>query len=269
MINSEWIDRFNHTVVAERVPVSGMLELTRRCNLKCVHCYLGEGEDRIGENEMSTEQVVDVIDQITEAGCLYLSLTGGDPMMRGDFPEVYRHARENGLLVTVMCDGVLVTTKIIDLFREMPPSAVEVSLYGATAATYENITRVPGSFARCVRGIRRLVDAGIKVRIKTVLMSLNSHEAEDMRQLAQDFGLELRMDAAIFPCLHTSDKGLWICGYRRKRSCRSSFPTRRRSPRGSNTSTGPHLRHPATNCTCAAPESPVFTSILLVSSTRA
>ena len=105
MINSDWIDRFNHAVVARRVPVSGMIELTRRCNLKCVHCYLGEGEDRSGRGEMSTAQVLDVIDQITEAGCLYLSITGGDPMMRRDFPEIYRHARQNGLLVTVMCDG--------------------------------------------------------------------------------------------------------------------------------------------------------------------
>lgn len=206
VINSEWIDRFNHTVVAERVPVSGMIELTRRCNLKCVHCYLGEGDDRFGNGEMTTEQVIDVIDQITAAGCLYLAITGGDPMMRKDFPEVYRHAKEAGLLVTVMCDGVLVTKKIVDLFRELPPSAVEISLYGATAETYEKITRIPGSFPRCVRGIGRLVDADIKVRIKTVLMSLNAHEADDMRQLARDFGLDLRMDAAIFPCLHTSDK---------------------------------------------------------------
>lgn len=206
MINSEWIDRFNHLVVAERVPVSGMIELTRRCNLKCVHCYLGEGEDRFGHGEMTTEQVCGVIDQITAAGCLYLSITGGDPMMRKDFPEVYRHAKERGLLVTVMCDGVLVTPKIVELFRELPPSAVEISLYGATAETYEKITRIPGSFPRCLRGIRRLVDAGTKVRIKTVLMTLNAHEADQMRALAADFGLDLRMDAAIFPCLHTSDK---------------------------------------------------------------
>jgi radical SAM protein with 4Fe4S-binding SPASM domain len=206
VINADWIDHFNHRVTAERVPVSGMIELTRRCNLKCVHCYLGEGDDRFGHGEMSTAQVCDVIDQITAAGCLYLSITGGDPMMRKDFPEVYRHAREAGLLVTVMCDGVLVTEKVVELFKELPPSAVEISLYGATAGTYETITRLPGSFPRCVRGIRRLVEAGVKVRIKTVLMTLNAHEAEEMRALAADFGLPLRMDAAIFPCLHTADK---------------------------------------------------------------
>ena len=206
MINPDWIDHFNQKVVAERVPVSGMIELTRRCNLKCVHCYLGEGEDRFGHDEMTTAQVLDVIDQVTEAGCLYLSLTGGDPMMRKDFPEIYQHAKEAGLLVTVMCDGILVTEKIVELFRELPPSAVEVSLYGGTAAVYEQVTRVPGSFARCLLGIRRLVDAGTTVRIKTVLMSLNAHEIDRMRAIAGDFGLELRLDSAIFPCLHTGDK---------------------------------------------------------------
>ncbi len=206
MINSDWIDHFNHAVVADRIPVSGMIELTRRCNLKCVHCYLGDGEDRFGCGEMTTEQVCGIIDQIAEAGCLYLSITGGDPMMRKDFPEVYRHAKEAGLLVTVMCDGVLVSREIIRLFEELPPSAVEVSLYGATAETYESITRIEGSFLRCVRGIRRLVEADHTVRIKTVLMSLNAHEADQMRALAARFDLPLKMDAAIFPCLHTSDR---------------------------------------------------------------
>ncbi len=208
MINSDWIDHFNNTVVSDRVPVSGMIELTRKCNLKCVHCYLGQGEERFaGDREMSTEQVCEIIDQIAAAGCLYLTITGGDPMMRKDFAEVYRHAKEAGLLVTIMCDGVLVTKKVIELFRELPPTSVEVSVYGATAATYEKITQIPGSFAKCMRGIKRLVEVGtFEVRLKTVLMSLNAHEADLMRDLASEFDLVMRIDAAIFPCLHTSDK---------------------------------------------------------------
>lgn len=206
MTDEKWIDHFNRTVVSKRVPLSGMLELTRRCNLKCVHCYLGGSDDRSGRGEMTTERVVDVIDQITEAGCLYLAITGGDPMMRRDFPEVYRHAKEAGLLVTVMCGGVLVSDAILELFEDLPPSAVEISLYGATAETYETVTRVSGSYERCLSGIKRLVDAGHEVRIKTVLTTLNVHEADHMKQLARDFGLDLRLDAAIFPCLHTSDR---------------------------------------------------------------
>lgn len=208
MINSEWIDRFNNRVVADRVPVSGMIELTRRCNLKCVHCYLGQSEERFqSDRELSTEEVFDVIDQIVDAGCLYLTLTGGDPMMRKDFPDVYRYAKHKGLLVTVMCDGVLVTKRIMELFRELPPTSVEVSVYGATAETYERVTQIPGSFPKCIRGVRRLVEAGgFEVRLKTVLMSFNVHEADAMRALAEDFGLRMKMDAAVFPCLYTADR---------------------------------------------------------------
>ncbi len=207
MINSEWIGNFNRKVVAERIPVSGMIELTRRCNLRCIHCYLGDGDDRFGDGEMTTKQVLDVIDQIAEAGCLYLTITGGDPMMRRDFPAVYRHAKEAGLLVTVMCDGVLVSPEIVELFKDLPPTAVEISLYGGSAKIYEKVTRIPGSFARCLQGISRLVEAGLKVRIKTVLMSVNAHEIEAMRAIAEGFGSPLRLDSAIFPCLHTEDRG--------------------------------------------------------------
>ena len=206
VINADWIDRFNHKVVAERVPLTGMLELTRRCNLQCVHCYLGEADRRVQGAEMSTDQVLDVIDQITAAGCLYLTITGGEPMIRHDFADIYRHAKECGLIVTVMCDGVLVTRGIVELFHEYPPEAVEVSVYGASAETYEQITRVRGSFSRCMRGIQRLVESRIEVRLKTVLMSLNAHEVPQMRALADDLGLQMKIDAAIFPCLHTGDR---------------------------------------------------------------
>ncbi|MCP4656053.1 MAG: radical SAM protein [bacterium] len=183
-----------------------MLELTSRCNLRCVHCYLGEQREQRGL-EMPTERVTAVIDEIVAGGCLYLAITGGDPMVRRDFPEIYRHAREKGLIVTVLCDGVLVTEKIVDLFREYPPFNVDISLYGATAETYEAVTRTKGSYARCLRGIRRLLAAGIPVSLKTVLMSINQHELDDMRKMAEELGVSFRMDAALFPCLPNHDRG--------------------------------------------------------------
>jgi MoaA/NifB/PqqE/SkfB family radical SAM enzyme len=81
-----------------------------------------------------------------------------------------------------MCLGLAVTPKLVDVFEELPPSAVEISLCGTTAETYEKITRIPGAFRCCVRGIRRLVDAGVKVRINMVLMTLNVHEFDLMRR---------------------------------------------------------------------------------------
>ena len=199
--------RFRDRVSERRVPLSGSLELTSRCNLKCVHCYLGSQEEQWKKRsqELSTERVIALVDEIADAGCLYLLITGGDPMIHRDFHRVYRHACERGLLVTVFCDGILVDDRILELFREYPPRAVEVSLYGATAATYEAVTRVRGSFARALQGIERLLAAGLPLGLKTVLMTINKHEVVAMRRMARDWGVSFRVDSAIFPCLPVDD----------------------------------------------------------------
>jgi len=199
--------RFRDRVAERRVPLSGSLELTSRCNLKCVHCYLGSQEEqwRKRSQEMSTERVIGLIDEIADAGCLYLLITGGDPMIHGDFAEIYRHACRRGLLVTVFCDGILVDAAVLELFREYPPRSVEVSLYGATAETYEAVTRVRGSFGRALRGIGRLREAGVPLGLKTVLMTVNRHEVAAMRRMARDWDVPFRIDSAIFPCLPVDD----------------------------------------------------------------
>jgi radical SAM protein with 4Fe4S-binding SPASM domain len=145
------------------------------------------------------------LDEITEAGCLNLLITGGEPLLREDFPEIYRHAKEKGLLVTVFSNGTLITGKVIELFRHYPPLEVEISLYGATAGTYEKITGVSGSFEKCMSGIKRLLDSNIKVNLKTILMTMNSHELFAMQHIAEGLGVRFRFDAAISPCI-TGDK---------------------------------------------------------------
>ncbi len=204
---AQWMADFRRRTIRRRVPISGILELTSRCNLKCVHCYLGPQEEqrKKRELEMSTEQAKDVIDQIAASGCLYLVITGGDPMVRKDFPEIYRHAKEKGLVVTVFCDGILVTDRIVRLFQDYPPYNVDVSVYGATAETYEQVTRIKGSFPKFLRGIDRLAAGGIRFSLKTVLMTLNKHELAAMRRAAERLGVKFRVDSAIFPCLPSHD----------------------------------------------------------------
>jgi len=204
LTDAEWSTAFRRKAVERRIPISGVLELTSRCNLNCLHCYLGPQEEQRKKRnlEMSTEKVFDVIDQICAEGCLYLVITGGDPMIRQDFPEIYRYARENGLIVSVFCDGILVNNTIIELFQDYPPFKVDISMYGATAETYERITQVPGSFPKFIDGVNRLAEAGISFSLKTVLMTINKHELEAMRRLAAELGSSgFRVDSAIFPCL--------------------------------------------------------------------
>lgn len=203
---AEFMRRFSARTQERRVPFVGMLELTSRCNLRCVHCYLGPQEEQHRKRaaELTTAEVFRLLDEMAEAGTLNLTITGGDPMMRPDFADIYRHARTRGLLVSVFCDGILVTDRIVELFRELPPSTVEVSIYGATAETYERITRVPGSYVKFVAGVRRLLDGGIRTAFKTVLMTLNRHELPEMQRMAREWGGSFRFDSAIFPCLPDS-----------------------------------------------------------------
>lgn len=185
-----------------RIPLSGSLELTRRCNLDCVHCYLGRKakRDLLKDEEMSTARICALIDEITEAGCLNLLITGGDPLLRDDFVEIYRHAKERGLLVTVFTNGTMITDQIVELFAELPPVEIEISIYGATSHTYEKITRVRGSYRRCFKGIERLLRKGLRVNLKTVLMTLNRDEFGSMEDIARNFNVRFRFDAAIMPC---------------------------------------------------------------------
>lgn len=148
---------------------------------------------------MDTRKILSVIDEITEAGCLNFLITGGEPLLRNDFPQIYSHAKKNGLLVTVFTNGTLITDSILDLFRDLPPYTIEISLYGATAVTYEKITGITGSYEKCINGIRKLIEHKINVRLKTILMAVNSHEFFDIENMAKRYGIKFRFDAAIFP----------------------------------------------------------------------
>jgi radical SAM protein with 4Fe4S-binding SPASM domain len=200
----EYLEDFGARTERLKVPFSGSLELTHRCNLNCVHCYLGPQDSRQShkDREIGTPRMFSLLDEITEAGCLNLLMTGGEPLLREDFTLIYRHAIENGLLVTLFTNGTMVTDDILQLFSELPPVEVEISIYGASAATYERITGVPGSYERCLRGVKSLLQNGTRVNLKTVLMTLNSHELRDMENIAKEFGVKFRFDASISPCIN-------------------------------------------------------------------
>src|SRR5206468_1639047 len=115
-----------------RLPIEGTLETTFRCNLRCAHCYVNEpaGSREIQAAELPLARLKLLIDEIAEAGTLFLLVTGGEVLVRPDFPELYLHALSRGLLVTVFTNGTLITDAVADLFAEHRPELVEISLYG-------------------------------------------------------------------------------------------------------------------------------------------
>jgi radical SAM protein with 4Fe4S-binding SPASM domain len=191
--------RLRARVAGRRLPIAGSLEVTARCNLGCVHCYINRpADDRAARaRELSRDELCALLDDVAAEGCLWLLLTGGEPLLRPDFPEVYRHAKGRGLLVTLFTNATLVTPAVADLLAEWPPFVVEVTLYGATAATYERVTGVPGSFARCLEGIARLRERRVPVTLKSMILTLNRHEVAAMKELAAGLGLEFRFETSL------------------------------------------------------------------------
>ena len=199
----EFFKRFYSKVIKDRIPVVGGIELTTRCNLNCIHCYVSDDErkGRHNRKELSTRQWMDLIDQVADAGCLFLLFTGGETLLRPDFYDIYRHACRNGLLVTVFTNGTMVTDRIIEAFDAYPPHSIEISLYGATAATYEAVTGVAGSFEKAMHGIYRLKDRGFRLKLKTVVLTINFDELEKIESIAVRLGVPFRFDAMISPRL--------------------------------------------------------------------
>ena len=202
-----YFDDFTQRAVEARIPLDGSIELTHRCNLRCVHCYLGDQKEirQHRKDELSTDEVKALLDELAAAGTLNLTFTGGDPMLRKDFCELYEYATRKGFLITIFCDGALIAPKIMAVLNRFKPRKVEVSIYGATQDTYESVTQVKGSYKRCIQGIEDLKAYGHRFTLKTVLMQANRHELTQMRELAEHYEVPFYFDTAIFACLPHTD----------------------------------------------------------------
>lgn len=149
------------------LPIQASLELTLRCNVRCKHCYiLYPGATN---NEMSTSEVKHILDKLERDGVLFLTLTGGEPLSRPDFKEIYLYAKQRGFVLSLYTNATLVTEEIADFLTQWPPSKVEVTIYGHSEETYERVTGVRGSFHRFRKGVKRLKRRGVKVALKTII----------------------------------------------------------------------------------------------------
>jgi radical SAM protein with 4Fe4S-binding SPASM domain len=132
-------------------------------------------------------------------------MTGGEPFVRKDFLDIYTHAKQKGILITLFTNGTLITSEIADHLAEWPPHCIEITLYGRSKQTYEKVTGVPGSFDRCMRGIDLIMERRLPLKLKTVALTINKHEIQDMKRFVkEDLKLEFRYDPLISPrCDHS------------------------------------------------------------------
>jgi radical SAM protein with 4Fe4S-binding SPASM domain len=181
------------------IPLSVTIELTRRCPLKCLHCYLPETRGRAAAGaELGTAAWKKILRDLASAGGLYLAFTGGEPLLRKDLPELCAFAKELNFDVRVFSTGLGLTPRLARGFARAGVSAFEISFYGP-GPVHDAVTGTPGSFSKTLAAARTLQRAGVQVKMKVPLMKLNLGRAGWLRKLARAEGFRISFDPVITP----------------------------------------------------------------------
>jgi radical SAM protein with 4Fe4S-binding SPASM domain len=185
----------------KRQLLSFNLELTARCNNNCRHCYINLPHDSIEARakELTLQELKSLIDEAVSLGALWCLITGGEPLVREDFSEIYLYLKRKGLLVSIFTNAALITEEHIKLFKKYSPRDIEITVYGVTEKTYEMVTGKKGFYGNFIKNLDGLLKNQIKVRLKTMTLRSNVHELP----LIADFCRERTKDYFRFdPFLH-------------------------------------------------------------------
>jgi AdoMet-dependent heme synthase len=178
-----------------RIPLSVQLDLTYRCNERCVHCYL----DHEDHGEMTSAEIKELLDQMTEAGVFFLTISGGEILMRRDFFEILEYAREKMFSVKLKTNAVMIREKEAERIKSLGVESVQVSIYSHRAEVHDAITKLPGSLRRSLNAIRLMKEKGLRVIIANVLMQQNFQDYPGVKALAAKLGVQFTMDPTITP----------------------------------------------------------------------
>lgn len=180
-----------------RHPESVTFELTYGCNLRCVHCF--NPTHRALPQELDTSEVLGLLDRLAAFGVLTVTFTGGEPSVRPDIAMILRHARTKGLLIRLLTNATRVTPTFVSLLHEVGAEQICVSIYGATTATYERMTGIPGSYAAFLNGLTMLGEADLPVVVRMPVTTINQREIDICRRLAETLGLKFQYCLDITP----------------------------------------------------------------------
>src|SRR5450755_59616 len=179
------------------VPLAVHMDVTYRCNERCVHCYL----DHDDHGEMTTAEIKGVLDQLAEAGVFFLTFSGGEVFLRRDFFEILEHARRLMFNVKIKTNAVMIDEEDARRIRELGVDTIQISVYSHRPEVHDAITKLPHSLERSIAAIRFLREQGIRVTIANVLMTANSADHRGVQELAAELDAHYTLDPTITPMM--------------------------------------------------------------------
>jgi radical SAM protein with 4Fe4S-binding SPASM domain len=191
------MEEVNNRALVLGIPLSVHLDLTYRCNERCEHCYL-EHDDK---GELSTTEVKDLLVQLADAGVFFLTLSGGEPLLRRDCFDIIEAARTLLFNVKLKTNGILIRETEARRLSALGVEQVQISVYSHRSEVHDGITKVPGSLQRTLAAIRFLKSQGLKVTIANVVMRRNLQDTDRVHELAEDLGVSFTLDPTITPMM--------------------------------------------------------------------
>jgi radical SAM protein with 4Fe4S-binding SPASM domain len=191
------VREMSNTAQRLNIPLGVQLDLTYRCNERCVHCYL----DHDDHGEMNTTEIKDLLDQMAAAGVFFLTISGGEILMRRDFFEILEHARRLMFCVKLKTNAVMIHEAEADRIAALSMESVQISIYSHHDEVHDAITKLPGSLKRSMAGAKLLADRGVKVIFANVLMRENFADYQGVQALAAEAGAEYTVDPTITPMM--------------------------------------------------------------------
>ena len=189
---------FHSSGAKHKIPVAGNFELTPRCNFNCPMCYIHTAGEDTSSRELSTEQWLSLAKSARDRGMLFVLLTGGEPLMRRDFFEIYGEMKKMGLMISVNSNGSMIRGEVLERFIEDPPYRFNISLYGASNETYEKMCGVP-MYDTVVENLQSLKNAGIDVRLNLSITQHNMGDIQGIYNTAERLNLHIKASSYMYP----------------------------------------------------------------------
>ena len=183
------------------IPINGSIELLPLCNMNCDMCYvrLSPEEMKVKGRLRSTDEWISIAEEMKESGVLYLLLTGGEPLLYPGFRKLFLQLQSLGMVLTINTNGTLIDKDWVDFFAAHKPRRINITLYGASEASYEVLCHYGAGFQRVIRAVNLLKEADIDVKLSTSLTRKNLHDLEAMHDLAEELGVPLHTDTYMMP----------------------------------------------------------------------
>ncbi len=169
-------------------------ELTYKCNEKCIHCYICDDEATI-----TLSKYLELVDELKEMQVLYLSFTGGEPLLRKEFVELYEYAHSLGFALDLYTNATLISERYIHLFSSCKPRCIYISLYSINSHVHDKITRISGSFAKTISSINSLVKNNINIILNIPIMTANYRDIIDIVKYADANKIKYKLSFNITP----------------------------------------------------------------------